>query len=243
MKEDQWLDLWSLNISKPVPAETLRRWYGCLAPNEADRADRYRAYHRREQAIASRALLRHALSFRRGGQPEDWQIEEDEKGRPRLTDLSTSIDFNITHTNGMVACAMSSGFRVGVDVENDDRASEMYEVRERFLSQVETEIFSSLDAPTAANYLVQLWTLKEAWAKALGEGLRVDFTSAEFEISDNLGTGAIRLVNSPEWKFRQFPQESEYLISLAWLGHDDFDVRAKDAALLMGCGLRFTSDQ
>lgn len=226
-----WLDLWTLDVGEAVSPDRLRLWSGVLTEPERARAARFRHPARRVQSIASRALLRHALSERTVGRPEAWCIETDANGRPQLMHAEAQIDFNISHTDGMVVCAVSSGFPVGVDVEHRARAGEMADVADRFVSEDERRIWENKSAKVADLYLVQLWTLKEAWAKALGLGLEVDFTSASFDTDP---AGRIVQRDDPAWQFASSILASGHALSLAWRSDEIARPNLCDGTVLMG---------
>ena len=106
-----------------------------------------------------------------------------ERGRPVLSGAS-GPSFNVSHTEGLVACAVSSG-AVGVDVERGRRLRDPRALATRFFHPDEAaEILETADASAARKGFLRLWTLKEAYAKALGHGVagylgRVRFPSDE----------------------------------------------------------------
>ena len=95
-------------------------------------------------------------------------------GRPFLENVA--LDFNISHTEQFVFCALDlpdetkKTLRVGLDAESlPVRASRDYlKLAERWFSQNEQEIF--LKDPSTEHFL-RIWTRKEALVKWTGEGL------------------------------------------------------------------------
>src|SRR5690606_17663603 len=81
-------------------------------------------------------------------------------------------DFNLTNAGGLVACAVSAR-RVGVDVEPASRGEELLEDAGRIFSERENADLRALPADRRARRAVELWTLKEAWLKAIGDGIAV----------------------------------------------------------------------
>lgn len=76
----------------------------------------------RTQFLAARSLLRTVLSIYQPRRPSDWVFTANAYGRPRLIDEQATIPlhFNLSHTHGMVACAISRTEEVGIDVEYAD---------------------------------------------------------------------------------------------------------------------------
>ena len=100
------------------------------------------------------------------------RVERTETGRPFLTDRS-DVDFNVSHTDGMIVCAVETDAtpRVGVDMERvvGRTASEMARIAKRWFT--EAECARLRDDPSERTFL-EIWTAKEAAAKWDGRGLR-----------------------------------------------------------------------
>lgn len=236
MTEARFVDLWVLDLQENPAAGTLRRWADCLSLAERARAARYRQQERRVQSIAGRALLRHALSFRKGGNPAAWEIDTGENGRPCLTQIDHALDFNVSHTDGLAVCAVSNGSAIGIDVEHKKRAAQMAGVEKKFLCDDERKVWLAKLGTGADTFLARLWTLKEAWAKATGLGLQADLTSVCFDID---AAGKISSLSDPDWQFHSSILESGHVVSVACRcsGRVRFQLRSGEALLEPG-GLR-----
>ena len=68
-----------------------------------------------------------------------WRFDSDGHGHPYITTPAshTGLRFSITHTKGLVACAVTGCGEVGLDVEANDRATRTMEVARRFFSPKE----------------------------------------------------------------------------------------------------------
>ena len=128
------------------------------------------------------ALLRRVLSRYLPGHPKDWVFRSDEEGRPCLANApgESHLDFNLSHTEGLVACAVTGSGRVGVDVEALDPQRPLDRVVERVLGEQERAWWQGLDPEQQPMAFLDLWTLKEAHFKAWAEGVRWPFSGLEF---------------------------------------------------------------
>ena len=172
-----------MNAAQPaLPQGELHVWWcrtencpaSALANLSAQERERHAAFHfdsDRQSYAAAHAMLRVLLA--QYGSPHALAtFEETEQGKPFARG---GIEFNLSHTRGLVACAFSAVSPVGVDVENLQRTNDW----ERLLSQVQSdeEIAALRALPPSAQQarFYEIWTLKEAWAKAIGAGLHTDF--------------------------------------------------------------------
>lgn len=89
-----------------------------------------------------------------------------ERGKPYFED--SSLHFSISHTKKHAFCVLSSE-KVGIDAEEMDRNIDL-RLAEKILSPTEKQQFDAAEDQRLA--LLKFWVLKEAAAKATGEGLR-----------------------------------------------------------------------
>jgi 4'-phosphopantetheinyl transferase len=164
-----------------APARPLEQQLADLTPPERAACARFRQTERQARFACGRALLRRVLAERLGGTPGSIQIAPGHNRRPALTGdsarMAPEIDFNLSSTPGFIACAVASGVRVGVDVElpasRRGRDADLELIEDRVLSPAERQWLTRQESPETGFY--RLWTLKEAIAKADGEGLGLPF--------------------------------------------------------------------
>jgi 4'-phosphopantetheinyl transferase len=104
--------------------------------------------------------------------PGAWAFEEAPGGKPVLAAHDASaLSFNLSHTHGFVACAVTLGTEVGIDVENVDRNLRVQEIAERYFAPDELSDLAACPPDARAKRFFDFWTLKEAYLKAIGVGL------------------------------------------------------------------------
>jgi 4'-phosphopantetheinyl transferase len=152
-----------------------------LDPDERTRADRFRFAADRHSFIAAHALLRSMLSDATGLPTSTWCFVTGPHGKPALAPAlrDRGLQFNISHTRGWVACAIAD-VAVGVDVEAVDREA-AGQVRSVF-SRREVRLLDGQVGESMARTFTRLWTLKEAFIKATGEGMHRPLDSFWFEL-------------------------------------------------------------
>lgn len=134
---------------------------------------------RDQEKQCAAALLRHVLWAERGLRPEELQREIGPHGKPGFRGID--FHYNISHTGGMVALATGKS-AVGVDCEGI-RTLPWGVVRRVCNSEELARLHCS---PNPEEEFYRLWTLKEAFVKWLGVGLRYPLKKVTLEGEGNI---------------------------------------------------------
>ena len=129
-----------------------------------------------EGHAAGRALLMEMYQRKTGEEMPPIAIGR--RGKPYFT--RGDLHFSISHTDRHVFCALSER-PIGIDAEEQDRAIRP-ELAAKILSPGEQRRLAAAADPREA--LLRLWVLKEAAAKATGEGLRGYPNQTDFSPDD-----------------------------------------------------------
>jgi 4'-phosphopantetheinyl transferase len=215
-----------------VPPHDVRIWYqatgaldeaaiaaaaSVLSDEERAQYHRFRFAHDARDYAAAHALLRATLSCDGDRAPEAWRFDKTANGKPFLLDRDACrTSFSLSHTDGMVACAVTADADVGIDVECVDRDVDVAAVTARFLAPAEAAHLAQLDTAARRDRFFDLWTLKEALVKALGTGLAGSLAALAFTIDAN---GGVRL-DAPEiemqsWQFALFAPGRRHRLAVA----------------------------
>jgi 4'-phosphopantetheinyl transferase len=153
--------------------------YASLDAHERERSGRFVYEHDRKLYVVAHALLRHGLSLASPGTaPGAWRFSTAGKfGKPQLAKPGGPLRFSLSHTQGLAACSVAYGREVGIDVEPRDRKPP---VASGILSASELLLLRGLAAEAKGEAFFRRWTLKEAYAKALGLGLSMPFDRFSF---------------------------------------------------------------
>lgn len=179
-----WL-LWPDTVAPPL----LQRYQMLLDVAETNRLQRLKPPQLRRQFLLARALVRSTLSrYRSEVSPRDWSFVANTHGKPRLVSpQGTGLSFNLSHTSGLLACAVTAGNTVGVDVEYTGRRNRVTEVAARFFSTRECRSLSRLSPEQQHDRFFTYWTLKESYIKARGLGLAIPLGRFSFELDAHPG--------------------------------------------------------
>jgi 4'-phosphopantetheinyl transferase len=161
------------------------------------------------QRVLSRALLRRALAEFTGLHPADWQFRKNSYGRPEIDAPRhcRSLKFNVSHTDGLVACLLSWDRQVGLDVEPIQDVAGLLSVARQYFADCEIDLIRSSPASEQSRVFLELWTLKESYFKARGLGLSGKLSDIAFTIKHHAdyqisATMAPKLLDDPaRWQF------------------------------------------
>jgi len=127
----------------------------------------------RENYLAAHALCRATLSRYTGVEPSKWRFTTGPHGKPAVAAPASfkSLRFNLTHTPGLVVCAVSRAGEVGVDAEDASRPVDAQLIARHFFSEHELLHLERLPQGRRMQRFLEQWVLKEAYVKAVGQGL------------------------------------------------------------------------
>lgn len=204
---------------EPVPAGEVGSLTSLLEPDERSRAERFQFERDRNAFVLAHALLRRVLSRYERVQPDSWRFTAGPWGKPEIAGpIKTSLRFNLSHTRGFVACAVTRHRDVGVDVERLDPISDMLTLAARFFSPPEVASLRVLRNSEQVRRFYQLWTLKEAYVKACGLGLSLPVDWITFTIDGDQVTASLdaRLDDDVSaWRFARFSPTSRHHVAMA----------------------------
>jgi len=139
--ESDALHVWLMEVDAPPPA-LLADWRQCLDADELTRADRF--YFERDRVIYTAAhwLLRNALTEVGGLPLSAWRFATGPHGKPRIDSAlgHDGLSFNLSHTKGLVACAITLRAEIGIDVELMEPRRAGLDIAEHFFSAAEIEL-------------------------------------------------------------------------------------------------------
>ncbi|KAF9613351.1 hypothetical protein IFM89_007429 [Coptis chinensis] len=179
--------MWYITPDELKDASLIDQYLNVLSPSEKENVIRLPGDKLQRSAILARTLVRTTLArytnsvvspslfkFRKNnfGKPEvDWQCDKNWKPPP--------LHFNLSHTSSLIACGVTVDMPIGIDVEEKQRKTRnnLSSLARRFFTLDEVDYLNTISNPEIQRQeFIKLWTLKEAYVKALGKG----FSAAPF---------------------------------------------------------------
>lgn len=206
-------------LTEALDETGVARAVAVLSDSERKRGQRFIFPRDRRDYAAAHALTRVALSRCADLAPEQWRFQQGTDGKPSLAaDGNTpTLTFNLSHTHGLVACAIAPGVDVGIDVEGVDRQVGAEEVATRFFSPGERADLARCPADERARRFFELWTLKEAYIKAIGKGLSHPLNTFGFALNEpgSIGFRPPSDVDVAAWQFALFAPTDRHRMAVA----------------------------
>ena len=177
----------SLNVGH----EAVRASGALLSSAERQRASRFAFALDRRRFTVARAWLRRLLSARLGIRPESIELVYGAHGKPALARRCAASDlrFNVSHADDVAVYAFSSGREIGIDIESIRVIGDAEDIAARFFSRRENEAYRALDPGDRSLGFYNCWTRKEAFVKALGDGLDYPLDRFDVSLASCLGPG------------------------------------------------------
>ncbi len=174
----------------------------------------------REWRLGARAFLRTILGAYTDTPAAEIKFAYGAAGKPRLEFPDTGLQFSVSHTDEIVSVAIS-WTDTGIDLEKATAAGLIGSVVSRTMTDAERCLVDTkIDKMP---YYLRLWTLKEAVAKAMGDGLTLDLKLIDgSSIIDSLvgefASQSHLAIGTRCWRIVRLELASELVATLA-LGH------------------------
>lgn len=178
---DNDVHIWSASLQQP--ARVVQRLAGVLSEDERMRAERFHFKDHRSFFIVGRGILRTLLARYLNLESQQVQVEYTQSGKPFLSPSHGvhNLCFNLSHSAAFVIYAFSKNRRIGIDIEYMRPISDMEKIAARNFSEKENRQFKTADRNGMMRAFYNCWTRKEAFIKAIGDGL--SFPLHQFDVS------------------------------------------------------------
>ena len=181
------VDIWESFLDDPsLPAQA-----AILTPEERARAERFHQAIHRQRFLARRVALRLLLAGYLGQPPAEIDIAFGPNGKPYLPE--GELELNLSHSFDRALIGFSRR-PLGIDVERLRPIEDALDLAARFFSREEASAVRALAPDRLHRGFFEIWTMKEAYIKATGEGLSRPLDS--FTVS--LGAGRLALTPAAE---------------------------------------------
>ncbi len=221
-------------LARPLPPTSREAALAVLSDGERTQHDRFRFERDRDLYLTAHRLLREALSADTDRPPASWRFVEGPHGRPALSPETPGPSFNLSHTHGLTAVVLGPAAELGVDTEQVGQRGDLLPVAEHWFNAEEVAVLRALPESERQRRFLCFWTVKEAYLKARGVGLRLPLHDITVRLpGEPMVTAPVTpgLVLGPgvhddasAWQVRLLAPDETHVVSVAARG-DALDVK------------------
>jgi len=165
LKRDS-LHIWRLDLDQPTDGLEL-----LLSKDELARLQGIQHSVARNRFLQARAALRIILAHYLAQSPESVNFVYGRLGKPALSNQTTDLQFNLSHSAGHGLLALRRQHAIGVDIESIQPRPSALRIAQRVLDVETIEQLEKLEEPRRSELFIQQWTKMEATAKSQGGGV------------------------------------------------------------------------
>jgi 4'-phosphopantetheinyl transferase len=208
--------VWAIALDPPpATAAALGR---LLSPDEQARAARFRFDEHRRRYAVGRGALRTLLGAYLGERPERLVFGYGPRGKPELP-AAPELGFNLSNSEELALVGFLRGREIGVDVEYLKPMPDLAQIAERFFCAAETAKLLALPPEVHREAFFNCWTRKEAYLKAVGEGLAAPLDSFEVTLAPDEPARMLALrgdrTAAESWSYHHLRPAPDYLGAVA----------------------------
>jgi 4'-phosphopantetheinyl transferase len=174
-----------------------------------------RSSAKRREFLVGRTAIRRVLGAILEMPPAAVTLVEGPHGKPHIG-ATPPLQFNLSHSGDQAILAVGTA-PLGVDIEQMRSGRPFTRLADRFFAAVEAQWLHAQPAASRQRAFYHLWTLKEAYLKALGTGLTL--SSQSFSV--DAAADPPRLLQTPpdraaaaSWNLRWLPAATGYCAAL-----------------------------
>jgi 4'-phosphopantetheinyl transferase len=162
-------DCWILSLAD-TPDQAASVLLKLLTQEERGRAARFHHQSDRARFIASHAALRFLLASYLHKEPSSLVFAENANGRPYLAN-GEDVSFNLSHAGDFALIAAIGAGAIGVDIEQIREMADFISIARQHFAPDEFDRLVRAPAERQLSFFYTTWTRKEAFVKAIGQGL------------------------------------------------------------------------
>ena len=212
------IHLWAISLNSD--STLINKCKSSLTELERNRISYYNFEQVQNNYVISQGGLRILLSSYLNIEPQKIDLRKHRKGKPFTAD-DNSLCFNISNSGNYCVYAFSRAGEVGIDIEELRPLPDIDELIDKNFTEKEKNYITKNEKLRDERFF-RFWTIKEAYLKAIGEGMRLTPDNLEFSI-ENDGTFKLEAVKGifeqEDWLFKEITPGDNHVGTVTYKGH------------------------
>jgi 4'-phosphopantetheinyl transferase len=209
------IHIWTVKTKAPLPVVAALKHV--LTASEAERAARFRFRSLEDSYIVVHGALRYVLGGYLDVDPAAVQFVYGPKGKPELAFPS---QFNLSHSGDLAVIGLTAHCEIGIDLEQIRPLSDIEQIANRFFQREEAAEILSLPQTEREHAFFCCWTRKEAYIKAIGDGLSAPLDGFRVTVQPSEPVRIIHVNNdaaaADDWSLHDVLIASDYAAAVAY---------------------------
>jgi 4'-phosphopantetheinyl transferase len=209
--------VWS--IPTEASSAVIAELWPILASDEQERARRFHFKHLQRSFVLARGALRLLLGCYLNASPASVQFRYSSKGKPSLGEPAR-LKFNASHSVGLAMFAFTLDCDLGVDIEHFRPMQERQNIANLFFCSEEATELMALPPEQRDRAFFLCWTRKEAYIKAIGEGLSMPLDGFQVTLQPDEPARFVHLAHdfkaAKAWTLHDLKLDASYIAALAY---------------------------
>lgn len=204
--------------TRHIPDEGIEPYMSVLSQRELERARKFRFDEHRNIFVKTRGLQKILIAKYLQKEPKEINIEFGSNGKPFYKNKA-QLRFNASHAGELILLAFTLKNEVGIDVEKMKDHIDVVSIAKHFFSQNEIVKLISLAKPLRQEAFFTCWSRKEAFIKAIGDGLSFPLDQFEVSFTSDEPVSVLETkwdsAEKDAWTILNIPLEKDYKAALA----------------------------
>lgn len=211
-------------VCLPISIVQESTFWNVLSPEEKKRIHRYQFEHDRNRHLLSRGMLRYLLGHYLNVALEALVFKYSQYGKPSLESpyCKTGLQFNVSHSHNLILLAFCWNHPLGVDIEYMRPLTNADQIAQKYFSSREYAIYLSVSSRHRREAFYNCWTRKEAFIKAIGEGLSYPLDAFDVTVHPDKPAKILQVqgdtTRAKLWTLNAFNPDSGYKAAAVVIG-------------------------
>lgn len=216
--------VWHVNVKSL--AGRVHQWSNLLSQTERSRSEAFAHQSDQERFVIAHGVLRILIGRYLNVAPANLKFAEVARKKPCLEAIyaDSGLQFNLSHSHGYVLLAFTYNRQVGIDIEYMRSLPDLEKIANKTFSLQENKEIKKLKPEERIAAFYRCWTRKEAFVKALGEGLYYPLDRFSVSIFPEESNCLLQIDERPaetsHWTILNLETDPEYAAALAVNGHN-----------------------